>query len=128
MTRKVLKLTAGSSEIEELDLDASEGSLAVLQRAVDGLIQPVQLKHGDLEFEMYVNEEFLYSSETLNDAASILWVRTNDDHMFVLGNAVVTGGLDFESGETLGVTPEIEDYVRQIAGLPEFLKFGELWG
>lgn len=79
-----------------LDLDAPEGSLKVLQTAVDGLIEPVQVS---TLFDLYANEEGLMRSDfTLNTWALAMFGVT------LLGPVVLTGPVD-ENGETLGLDP-----------------------
>jgi hypothetical protein len=80
-----------------LDLDAPEGSLKVLQTAVDGLIEPVRVSTG---FEMYVNEEGLFRDDFgLNGWALAAFGVT------IKGAVVLTGLVDDE-GDTLGLTAE----------------------
>lgn len=87
--------TEGHSTL--LDLDAPEGSLKVLQTAVDGLIEPVRVANG---FEMYVNEEGLFRADFgLNGWALAAFGVT------IKGAVVLTGTVDDE-GETLGLTDE----------------------
>lgn len=79
-----------------LDLDAPEGSLKVLQTAVDGLIEPVRVSP---TFDLYANEEGLFR----DDFSLNLWANT----MFgvtLLGPVVVTGTVD-DKGETRGLAP-----------------------
>jgi hypothetical protein len=77
-----------------LDLDAPEGSLKVLQTAVDGLIEPVQVSP---LFDLYANEEGLFRDDfSLNVWAKDMFGVT------LLGPVVITGLTD-EEGETLGL-------------------------
>lgn len=79
-----------------LDLDAPEGSLTVLQTAVDGLIEPVRVS---TMFDLYANEEGLFREDfTLNVWAKDMFGVT------LLGPIVITGVTD-ENGETLGLDP-----------------------
>lgn len=95
----------------DLDLDAPEGSLAVLQGAVEGYIERVQLGNVD----MWVNEEGLYTmADRHNTHATVaMGMVYGLGNAYINGPVAFTGGVDAE-GETLGLTPEQESALRAV--------------
>ncbi len=110
-------------EVTDLDLDAPEGALNVLQTAVDGNIEPVMLTD-DLEF--YVDEEGLYNKTAHNGVAEMLYRVTYNDVIPLMGPAVFTGGID-EEGETRGLSDETARRVRGAARTVCLLGNGIVW-
>jgi len=88
--------------IEVLDLDAPEGSLKVLQDAVDGWVQVVDLAP---KLSIWVNEESKLNGLPYNGKATAIFQERFGAVDIILGNAVLTGGTD-EEGETIGLTDE----------------------
>jgi hypothetical protein len=89
--------------LEVIDLDAPEGSLKVLQSAVDGWVQAIDLTAKET---MWMNEEGKLDGLPPNSIATSIWreiFKGSPD--YVAGNAVITGGVDDE-GETIGLTEE----------------------
>lgn len=110
--RKALKVTP-EGVVSVLDLDSPiASSLTIMQGAVEGLIQPVDINE---ELTMYVNEEFHYSGQDLNPLGSAVLQREHDNReAFVLGNVLFTGGVDDE-GNTKGLTEAQEQMLTFLA-------------
>lgn len=106
--RKALKLDT-QGNITELDLDAPEGSLRVLQGAVAGYVQAIDLTP---QVTMWINEEGKLEGLPLNFHGTMFWSASfgfGTDQ--IVGDIVLTGGTD-EEGDTLGLSPEAEEVVR----------------
>lgn len=89
--------------IAQLDLDAPEGSLKVLQGAVGGWVQAIDLSD---RLTMWLNEEGKLDGLIPNDFATQMFCRRfGEGTDIIVGNIVLTGGTDDE-GETLGLTQE----------------------
>ena len=88
--------------IEVLDLDAPEGSLKVLQDAVDGWVQVVDLAP---KLSIWVNEEGKMNGLPYNGIATAIYQDRFGAVDIIVGNAVLTGGTD-HTGETIGLTDE----------------------
>lgn len=106
--RKALKISTNGT-ITELDLDAPEGSLRVLQGAVGGYVQAVDLTP---QVTMWINEEGKLDGLPLNFHGTMFWsasfgIGTDE----IVGDIVLTGGVDDE-GETLELSAEAEEVVR----------------
>lgn len=94
---------------EVIDLGAA--SLGVLQKAVDGLIQPVDLSE---TITMWVNEEGLLRSDlTPNPLATAFYAEVYGANTPIMGDVVFTGGCD-EEGNTLGLTQEDVDDLAEM--------------
>jgi hypothetical protein len=85
-----------------LDLDAPEGSLKVLQDAVDGWVEVVDLAP---KLSIWVNEEGKLNGLPYNGIATAIFQEKFGAVDIIVGNAVLTGGTD-EEGETIGLTDE----------------------
>lgn len=97
--------------VEELSF-TNENSLKVLQSAVDGLIEPVDISD---TVTCWVNEEGLFRSDfQLNIFAS------GTTGLKLKGPAVFTGGVG-ENGETLSLSYEDAEIIRQKASVAEKL-------
>lgn len=88
--------------IEVLDLDAEQGSLKVLQDAVDGWVQVVDLAP---TLSIWVNEEGKMNGLPYNGIATAIYQDRFGAVDIIVGNAVLTGGTDDE-GDTIGLTDE----------------------
>jgi hypothetical protein len=98
--RKVLKVTP-DLQVEELDLDAPSGSLAVLQGAVEGWVECVAFEE---DFELWCNEEGKITGLPVNPAATRVWSEFFPGHPNTIEGAVVfTGGVN-EEGESLPIS------------------------
>lgn len=102
-------------------IDLGEASLGVLQKAVDGLIQPVDLADN---LTMWVNEEGLLRSDlNPNLLASALYAEVYGANTPIMGDVVFTGGSDDE-GNTLGLTqPEVDELTEMTRQAKELLVF-----
>lgn len=92
-------------------------SYATLSRAVGGLIEAVALSDN---LTLWVNEEGKNDGLTPNVYATRLFISVFGAVDVIVGNAILTGGVDDE-GETLGLTDEqIEELLADIlyAGSP----------
>lgn len=92
-------------------LDVETDFLSKMQKAVDGLIQPVDLQD---DVTMWVNEEGLLRNDLAgNSIATGLFVQMLNAQTPIMGDVVFTGGTD-EEGDTLGLA---EDYVSALEEL-----------
>lgn len=97
--RKALKIDVNKN-ITELDLDAPEGGLKVLQTAVGGYIEAIDL--GNLT--MWVNEEGKFAESPIsNEIGNAYFHRAFGQVDNIVGDIVFTGGVD-EEGDTIGLT------------------------
>lgn len=99
-------------------IDLSSDSLKVLQAAVDGLIQPVDL---DDSVTMWVNEEGLLRSDLeINPIATGIYSQMFDINNPIMGDVVFTGGTDSEGNtlplatEEIRVLTEVADNYRRV--------------
>jgi hypothetical protein len=97
--RQALKLNV-HGETQVVDLEAPEGSLKVLQSAVDGYVQPVDLSD---DMTMWVNEEGKIIGLIRNDKANTIFRNTFGAVDVIMGDVIFTGGVDDE-GDTMGLT------------------------
>lgn len=104
--KKALKISVeGVAEV--VDLDAPEGSLKVLQSAVGGWVEAIDLND---EVTMWVNEEGKLEGLPTHAPATRFYQTTFNTQDWIAGNIILTGGVDDE-GDTLGLTDEqIEKY------------------
>lgn len=85
-------------------------SLKELQAAVDGLIQPIDIREN---LTMWVNEEFMFRSEPdANVLASAFFAEAGGKYD-IHGTVVFTGGTD-EDGNTLGLSEEHRELVESL--------------
>lgn len=90
------------TDLSVVDLDAPEGALAVLQDAVDGYVQAIDLTP---TMTMWCNEEGKLDGLPNNAIATAIFQEKFGAVDIIVGNAVITGGVDDE-GETIGLTAE----------------------
>jgi hypothetical protein len=99
MTKLAISISP-QGEVQELNLD--EGSLDVLQKAVGGLIEAIDI---DANLTMWVNEEFLFFSEpSPNPIGSLLFAHIGGTYS-IQGTIVLTGGTDAD-GNTMALSAE----------------------
>ena len=104
--KKIALQIASNGDVTELDI--SENSLKVLQTAVDGYIEAVDIFE---DLTMWVNEEFLLRSEPdPNAIASVIFSMVGGSYA-IHGTVVLTGGTD-EEGNTLGLSPDIAEELK----------------
>ena len=116
--KKALRVLVDGT-VEDLDLDAPEGALSVLQNGVKfddadtyPLVQPVDIAE---DLTMWVHEEGKMLGHPYNSAGSIVFdgaFGQNIDRIF--GNIVFTGGTD-EEGDTLGLPEKYDAGLRGLA-------------
>jgi hypothetical protein len=102
MKKLGLKVTP-NGDVVEVDLGAGD-ELAIMQEAVDGLIQPIDYA----EFTIWVNEEGLLRDDLSPNFALLALYRTP-----IMGNALFTGGSD-ENGNTLPLSEDSAKFVRGV--------------
>lgn len=88
--------------VEIVDLDAPEGSLKVLQKAVGGWIEAVDISD---TLTMWCNEEGKLLGMPTNAFATKLSAEVIQTNDWIAGDVVLTGGVDDE-GDTVGLTEE----------------------
>lgn len=88
-----------------------DSPLKILQEAVEGLIEPVDLMN---TLTMWVNEEGKLIGKTPNPFATEAWFRQCGATDIVVGTVVFTGGTDAE-GETLGLPEGILAMLQRVA-------------
>lgn len=110
--RSAVKISV-HGEVEVLDLDAPEGELKVLQSAVGGWIEAVDLTD---KLTMYVNEEGkLDAFPIINAVGNAYFAKVFGEGVDrIVGDVVFTGGLD-EEGDTLGLTEEQVKVLKFVA-------------
>lgn len=115
MKKAVLVQPDGKWEIVEFD---NSNGLEVLQKAVDGLIQPVDIN--PVGITMWVNEEGLYRNDfTENFMASAIFEESYGENATpIMGNAIYTGGTDSE-GYTDGLSEKHLEVIVQMAKFAE---------
>jgi hypothetical protein len=115
----------GNTERVEFDND---NSLATFQKAVGGLIQPVNLgkEVNGLELEMYVNEEGIMLELPTNPIATAFATEVYQNALpagqpyYLLGTAVFVGGLG-EDGYSTGLDIEQIKDLESIAQMAKIL-------
>lgn len=95
---------------EVIDLEAGEGELRQLQKAVDGLVQPLDLQEN---ITMWVNEEGLLRDLPLNLMPTMLFKEMFDQTTPILGDVIFTGGTD-EEGNTEELPLEAQMRLKEI--------------
>lgn len=100
MKKAVILRTDGTKEV----VDFSTDSLSVLQNAVGGYIEAVDL--GD-NLTMWLNEEGKLNGLPHNENAQFYFdLRFGPGVDYIVGNAIFTGGTDNE-GDTLGLDDRV---------------------
>ena len=97
--RQALKLNV-HGETQVVDLDAPIGSLKVLQDAVGGWVEAVDLSE---TLTMWCNEEGKINGDILNAKANQIFRDTFGAVDVIMGDVIFTGGADDE-GDTMGLT------------------------
>jgi hypothetical protein len=115
MKKAVVVQPDGKWEIVEFD---DSNGLAVLQKAVDGLIQPVDIN--PVGITMWVNEEGLYRFDfTENFMASAIFEESHGENATrIMGPAVYTGGTDHK-GYTNGLSDKHLELIVEMAKFAE---------
>ena len=92
-----------NSDLTTQVIDIEGDELGQLQRAVEGLIQPVELT--DI-ITMWVNEEGLFQGGLSIHQLASAFMQEIGSETPIMGNAVFTGGTD-EDGNTLGMAEDV---------------------
>lgn len=99
--KKAFKLSV-HGETQVVDLDAPEGSLKVLQSAVDGYVQAIDLS---ANLTMWCNEEGKLIGLNRNEKATEQFREVFGAVDVIMGDVIFTGGVDDE-GDTMGLTQD----------------------
>jgi hypothetical protein len=112
MEKAVIVNTDGKWKIVEF---AKGDSLKMMQKAVDGLVQPIDVKPG---LSMWVNEEYLFRADFEDNilASAVYEEVTGVNGPVVFGSIVFTGGTD-SAGYTLGLG---EKHLSLVITIAEF--------
>lgn len=115
MKKAVVVQPDGKWEIVEFE---NSNALKVLQKAVDGLIQPIDIN--PVGITMWVNEEGLFRNDfTENFMASAIFEESYGENATpILGPAIYTGGTDSE-GYTDGLSEKHLELVVEMAKFAE---------
>lgn len=108
-----ITLTAEDNKAKEIDLKEGDSQLSVLQNAVGGLIEAVDL--GD-SLTMWVNEEGKLNGLPINAIATLLWEKHFGFTDVIVGDVIFTGGTGDE-GETLGLNEKTANELRTLLRL-----------
>lgn len=105
-----LRVTTTGS-VEELDITDNTKSLDVLQGAVGGWVQAIDL---DASVTLWLNEEGKLVGLPHNPYAQWAWDKAFGPHTdYMVGDAVFTGGVDDE-GMTLGLDDNTAQAIRSM--------------
>jgi hypothetical protein len=122
MEKKIAIVVEPDGNWSELEFTNST-ALDVFQKAVGGLIQPVDIDAGEESITIYVNEEgLLYhlpENALATNVASAYFAEKLSDETYIMtlvGNAVFVGQPD-EEGYTQGLTEDQRAIVKLGAGL-----------
>lgn len=87
-----------------IDLGESpEEEYSAISSAVGGMIQAVPL--GDSDMMLWCNEEGKLIGLPYNESATKVWVKHWGKTDVMVGDCVITGGIDWDSELTKGLTP-----------------------
>lgn len=122
--REIMKKALAITTLGETSIiDLADGSLEKLQNAVGGYVQAVDISEG---VTMWCNEEGKLISLPHNPFGQAFWEiafpisefgRTD----YIVGNIVITGGVDDE-GDTLGLTSEeIETLLETVVSVTRYI-------
>lgn len=81
----------------------SRGEYEALSSAVGGMIQAVPL--GESDMMLWCNEEGKLIGLPYNESATNVWVKHWGQTDVMVGDCVITGGIDWDSELTKGLTP-----------------------
>lgn len=101
-------------ELKEVQLNENgEGQLDILQTAVGGLVQAVDLSEN---LTLWCNEEGKFMNFDVNRIATKMWEEVFGQTDVIMGNVIFTGGTG-EEGETLGLDEETANKIRAMVTL-----------
>lgn len=116
--KKALKIST-TGEVEVIDFE--QNTLEVLQSAVGGWIEAIYLPSIE-NATMWLNEEGKLIGLPHNSYAQTLWnAEYGKDTDYIVGNVVITGGVDDE-GESLGLA---DITIASLTEMVEMLKQSE---
>lgn len=98
MEKVIYISTENDIEVAEVD----EISYDTLYEGVNGLVELVSLNR---DVDMWVNEEGKVNGLEPNLLATLIWNKVFPNPDVIMGNVVITGGVD-EEGNTLGLSEE----------------------
>jgi hypothetical protein len=98
MEKVIYISTENDIEVAEVD----EISYDTLYEGVNGLVELVSLNR---DVDMWVNEEGKVNGLEPNLLATLIWNKIFPNPDVIMGNVVITGGVD-EEGNTLGLSEE----------------------
>lgn len=100
--------------IHGIDLgEDSHGEYYALADAVGGMIQAIPLDDSDMM--LWCNEEGKLIGLPYNQYATNVWVKYWGKTDVMVGDCVITGGIDWDSELTKGLTPEQVIQVKFLA-------------
>ena len=99
MAKVAIITTEGDISIKENDNEFVD--YETLSSGVGGMIEAVSMK----KFDLWCNENGMAEGLEINPIATRLYADAFGFTNYILGNVVITGGVDDE-GETLGLTDE----------------------
>jgi hypothetical protein len=97
-------------QLKEVQLNEGEGQLEILQTAVGGLVQAVDLSEG---LTLWCNEEGKMLNFDVNRIATKMWEEVFGQTDVIMGNVIFTGGTG-EEGETLGLDEATANKIRAL--------------
>jgi len=98
-------------QLKEVELNNNgEGQLEILQTAVGGLVQAVDLSEG---LTLWCNEEGKMLNFDVNRIATKMWEEVFGQTDVIMGNVIFTGGTG-EEGETLGLDEATANKIRAL--------------
>jgi len=83
--------------------ESSEEEYSAISSAVGGMIQAVPLDDSDMM--LWCNEEGKLIGLPYNESATKVWVKYWGKTDVMVGDCVITGGIDWDSELTKGLTP-----------------------
>ncbi len=105
MTMRNALLIRTDGSLHGIDLgENSTEEYEALSGAVGGMIQCVPLADSDLM--LWCNEEGKLLSLPYNQSATNVWVKYWGKTDVMVGDCVITGGIDWDSELTKGLTPQ----------------------
>ena len=105
-----ITLTAEGNKAQEIKLNEGDSQLSILQNAVGGYIEAVDLEDN---LTMWVNEEGKLNGLPINAMATMLWEKHFGFTDVIVGDVIFTGGTGSE-GETLGLDEETANTLRKL--------------
>jgi hypothetical protein len=103
MTKQVVVIKAnGEVSAEQV---ANENEYQFLSETLEGWLQAVPLDDDLAGLTLWVNEEGKMNGLAYNQKATYIWEKSYGFTDVIVGNAVITGGTDFD-GETISLTDE----------------------